>query len=146
MLLLAQSSLNRARRLVRASLVGGLAAVLVSSTTANATGIIRDAEAEALIRTYAKPIFDAAGLCSQAIEIHIVNDRSFNAFVVDGHNMFMHAGTLMEAKTPNQVIGVIAHESGHIVGGHLARLRAQLSRSEEHTSELQSQFHLVCRL
>src|SRR6185437_11058341 len=127
MLLLAQSSLNRARRHVRASLIGGLAAVLVSSTTADATGIIRDAETEALIRTYAKPIFDAAGLGSQAIEIHIVNDRSFNAFVVDGHNMFMHAGTLMEAKTPNQVIGVIAHESGHIVGGHLARLRAQLS-------------------
>ena len=92
--------------------------------------MIRDAETEALIRTYAKPIFDAAGLGSQAIEIHIVNDRSFNAFVVDGHNMFIHAGTLMEAKTPNQVIGVIAHESGHIVGGHLARLRAQLVARE----------------
>ena len=131
MLLLAQSSLNRARRHVRASLVGGLAAVLVSSTTADAAGMIRDAETEALIRTYAKPIFDAAGLGSQAIEIHIVNDRSFNAFVVDGHNMFMHAGTLMEAKTPNQVIGVIAHESGHIVGGHLARLRAQLAAAHE---------------
>ena len=98
---LAQSSLSRARRHVRASLVGGLAAVLVSSTTADAAGMIRDAETEALIRTYAKPIFDAAGLGSQAIEIHIVNDRSFNAFVVDGHNMFIHAGTLMEAKTPN---------------------------------------------
>jgi predicted Zn-dependent protease len=137
MLLLAQSSLNRARRHVRASLVGGLAAVLVSSTTADAAGMIRDAETEALIRTYAKPIFDAAGLGSQAIEIHIVNDRSFNAFVVDGHNMFMHAGTLMEAKTPNQVIGVIAHESGHIVGGHLARLRAQLSRAKSAALMLQ---------
>ena len=63
-------------------------------------GLIRDAETEALIRTYAKPIFDAAGLGSQAIDIHIVNDRSFNAFVVDGHNMFIHAGTLMDAKTP----------------------------------------------
>jgi predicted Zn-dependent protease len=137
MLLLAQSSLNRARRHVRASLVSGLAAVLVSSTTADAAGMIRDAETEALIRTYAKPIFDAAGLGSQAIEIHIVNDRSFNAFVVDGHNMFMHAGTLMEAKTPNQVIGVIAHESGHIVGGHLARLRAQLSRAKSAALMLQ---------
>ena len=50
--------------------------------------LIRDAETEALIRTYAKPIFDAAGLGSQGIRIHIVNNRIFNAFVVDGHNMF----------------------------------------------------------
>jgi len=135
--LLAQSSLNRARRHIRASLVGGLAAVLVSSTTADAAGMIRDAETEALIRTYAKPIFQAAGLGSQAIEIHIVNDRSFNAFVVDGHNMFIHAGTLMEAKTPNQVIGVIAHESGHITGGHLARLRTQLARAKSAALMLQ---------
>ncbi len=99
--------------------------------------MIRDAETEALIRTYAKPIFDAAGLGSQAIEIHIVNDRSFNAFVVDGHNMFIHAGTLMEAKTPNQVIGVIAHESGHITGGHLARLRGQLARAKSAALMLQ---------
>ena len=99
--------------------------------------MIRDAETEALIRTYAKPIFDAAGLGSQAIEIHIVNDRSFNAFVVDGHNMFIHAGTLMEAKTPNAVIGVIAHESGHIIGGHLARLRTQLARAKSAALMLQ---------
>ena len=55
---------------------------------------------------YAKPIFRAAGVGSQNIRIHIVNDRNFNAFVVDGHNMFMHAGALMIADTPNQVIGV----------------------------------------
>ena len=111
--------------------------MLVSSTTADAAGLIRDAETEALIRTYAKPIFAAAGLGSQAIEIHIVNDRSFNAFVVDGHNMFIHAGALMGAKTPNEVIGVIAHESGHITGGHLARLRTQMSRAKSAALMLQ---------
>src|SRR6185295_4818833 len=105
---------------------GGLAAALVTSTSADAAGLIRDAETESLIRIYAKPIFNAAGLGSQGIHIHLVNDRSFNAFVVDGHNMFIHAGALMEAKTPNQVICVIAHESGHITGGHLARLRNQI--------------------
>ena len=122
---------------LRTTLVGGLAAVLVGSTTADAAGMIRDAETEALMRTYAKPIFAAAGLGSQAIEIHIVNDRSFNAFVVDGHNMFIHAGALMGAKTPNEVIGVIAHESGHITGGHLARLRTQLSRAKSAALMLQ---------
>jgi hypothetical protein len=128
--LLAQARTNSAPRRLRAGFVGGLAAALITSTSADAAGLIRDAETESLIRLYAKSIFNAAGLGSQAIRIHIVNDRAFNAFVVDGHNMFMHAGTLMNAKTPNQVIGVIAHESGHITGGHLARLRTQISRGE----------------
>ena len=122
---------------LRTAAVAGLAIALVSSTSADAAGLIRDAETETLIRAYAKPIFEAAGLGSQGIEIHIVNDRSFNAFVVDGQNMFIHAGTLMTAKTPNQVIGVIAHESGHITGGHLARLRGQLSRARSAALMLQ---------
>jgi len=134
---LAQSLSNRASRRLRAGFVTGLAAALISSTSADAAGLIRDAETESLIRIYAKPIFNAAGLGSQGIRIHIVNDRSFNAFVVDGHNMFMHAGTLMSAKSPNQVIGVIAHESGHITGGHLARLRTQMQKAKSAALMLQ---------
>ena len=137
MTLLAQARTNSAPRRLRAGFVGGLAAALITSTSADAAGLIRDAETESLIRLYAKPIFNAAGLGSQGIRIHLVNDRAFNAFVVDGHNMFMHAGTLMNAKTPNQVIGVIAHESGHITGGHLARLRTQISRAKSAALMLQ---------
>ena len=121
---------STARRRLRAILVGGLAAAQIASTTADARGLIRDAETETLIRLYAKPILNAAGLGSQAIRIHLVNDPNFNAFVVDGHNMFMHSGTLMLSKTPNQVIGIIAHETGHITGGHLSRLRTQVSRAK----------------
>jgi len=135
--LLAQARTNSAPRRLRAGFVGGLAAALITSTSADAAGLIRDAETESLIRLYAKPIFNAAGLGSQGIRIHIVNDHNFNAFVVDGHNMFIHAGTLMNAKTPNQVIGVIAHESGHITGGHLARLRTQMSRAKSAALMLQ---------
>ena len=122
---------------LRGAAVGALALSLVTATTADAEGLIRDAETESLIRTYAKPIFDAAGLGAQAIDIHIVNDRAFNAFVIDGHNMFIHAGALMDAKTPNQIIGVIAHESGHITGGHLARLRNQISKAKSAALMLQ---------
>jgi predicted Zn-dependent protease len=118
-----------------------LAATLVVSSAvthaASAAGLIRDAETETLIRDYAKPIFNASGLGSQGIDIHIVNDRAFNAFVVDGHNMFIHAGTVMMADTPNQVIGVIAHESGHITGGHLARLRSQMAKAKSTALMLQ---------
>lgn len=120
----------------RTALVALLVGSLVSST-AHARGIIRDAETETLIRDYAKPIFRAAGVGSQNIRIHIVNDRNFNAFVVDGHNMFMHAGALMIAETPNQVIGVIAHETGHITGGHLARLRSQVAKAKSASLMLQ---------
>ena len=124
----AQSRSSRKPSALRAAFVATLIAALVAPSAASARGVIRDAETEALIRDYAKPILRAAGLSAQNVRIHIVNDRNFNAFVVDGRNMFMHAGTVMISETPNQVIGVIAHETGHITGGHLARLRIQVSK------------------
>jgi predicted Zn-dependent protease len=88
--------------------------------------IIRDAEIEQLLREYTEPILKAAGLAKQNIRVVIVNHRGFNAFVADGRRIFINAGALMEADTPNQVIGVMAHETAHIAGGHLARMREQL--------------------
>jgi predicted Zn-dependent protease len=91
--------------------------------------IIRDAEIEQLLREYSQPILRAAGLAQQNIEVTIINNRSFNAFVIDGKRIFINAGALMDAKTPNEVIGVLAHETGHIAGGHLSRLRQQLANA-----------------
>src|SRR3984957_7536601 len=91
--------------------------------------IIRDAEIEQLLREYTLPILKAAGLAQQNIRVVIINDRSFNAFVADGHRIFINSGALMQAKTPNEVIGVLAHESGHIAGGHLARMREQMANA-----------------
>jgi predicted Zn-dependent protease len=85
--------------------------------------IIRDAEIEQLLREYTQPLLRAAGLAQQNIQVVIINDRSFNAFVADGRRIFVNGGALMESETPNQIIGVLAHETGHIAGGHLARLR-----------------------
>jgi predicted Zn-dependent protease len=90
--------------------------------------IVRDAEIEALMRDYAKPILKAAGLESSGIEIILVNDNSFNAFVA-GRRMFFNTGALVTAETPNEIIGVIAHEAGHLAGGHQDRLRQQLDRA-----------------
>lgn len=92
--------------------------------------LIRDAEIEALLRDYAAPIFKAAGIGSRGAEIIIVNDKSFNAFVVSGNRMFINTGTLLTSKTPNEVIGVIAHETGHLAGGHLANLRNEIARAQ----------------
>jgi predicted Zn-dependent protease len=96
--------------------------------------VIRDAEIEQLLRDYTQPLLSAAGLAKQNIRVVIINDRSFNAFVMDGRRIFMNAGALMEATAPNQVIGVLAHEIGHIAGGHLSRLREQLAQA--HTQSI----------
>ncbi|HXN43791.1 MAG TPA: M48 family metalloprotease [Xanthobacteraceae bacterium] len=92
--------------------------------------IIRDAEIEQLLRDYTQPILRVAGLTQQNIRVVIINDRAFNAFVADGRRIFVNVGALMEAKTPNEIIGVFAHETGHIAGGHLARMREEIARAE----------------
>lgn len=107
-----------------------MAVLLAQTTSVWAGGLIRDAEIEALIADYSKPIFTAAGLSGQNVKIHLVSDSSFNAFVVDGQNMIIHTGAILRSETPNQLIGVIAHEAGHIAGGHLSRLRAYLARAQ----------------
>ena len=86
-------------------------------------GVIRDAEIEALLKDYAAPIFSAAGIAKGSIKIALIDDRSFNAFVTTGRRMFVNIGALMESKSPNEIIGVIAHEAGHIAGGHLTLQR-----------------------
>jgi predicted Zn-dependent protease len=113
-----------------------LSLALLVSLSAAASGyaqgnvpIVRDAEIEALVRDYARPIFKAAGLTKSGIDIVLVNNPSFNAFVA-GRRMFINTGALLQAETPNEIIGVIAHEAGHIAGGHQDRLREQLARAQ----------------
>ncbi len=102
----------------------------VARSQSRGVAAIRDSEIEALIRDYAVPIFKAARVNSSAVSIYIVNDRSFNAFVAGGRRLFINAGALMTTATPNEIIGVIAHETGHIAGGHLARQREALRRAQ----------------
>lgn len=92
--------------------------------------LVRDAETEELLRDYAAPIFKAAGLPAGQVEIILVNENTFNAFVPDSRRMFINVGVLMEAETPGEVIGVIAHETGHIAGRHLVRLRTALANAQ----------------
>ena len=92
--------------------------------------LIRDTEIEQLLRDYATPILRAAGLAQQNVRVVVLNDRSFNAFVMDGRHIFVNAGALFEAKTPNEVIGIFAHETGHLAGGHLLRLREKLAEAQ----------------
>jgi predicted Zn-dependent protease len=87
----------------------------------SAPSVIRDTEIEAILHEDADPIFVAAGLDPKAVQIHIIEDKELNAFSAGGQQIFLNTGLIMEAKNPNQLIGVIAHETGHVAGGHLAR-------------------------
>ncbi len=128
-----RSPCHRPSRAVRPSRIVAMVtacAVALASVPARAQGagglpVIRDAEIEQLLRDYSSPILKAAGLGQRNIHVVIINDRSFNAFVIDAKRIFVNAGALMDSETPNQIIGVMAHETGHIPGGHLSKLRVR---------------------
>ena len=75
-------------------------------------------------------ILRAAGLEKQNIQMVIINESVFNAFVADGRRIFVNYGAIMQSETPNQIIGVLAHETGHLAGGHLAKMREQLAQAQ----------------
>lgn len=92
-----------------------------SAVQANAQSLLRDTEIEETLREFTDPILRAGGLTPSSVDIYIVNDPSLNAFVTRGQNIFLHSGLILAAKTPNELKGVIAHETGHITGGHIVR-------------------------
>jgi len=108
-----------------------LAALLGAPKQASAQNLsfIRDAEIENTIREYATPLFRAAGLEPSAIKIYLVRDQTLNAFVAGGQRIFLNTGLLTRSTNASQVIGVIAHETGHISGGHLSRMQDAMKKS-----------------
>lgn len=88
--------------------------------------LIRDAEIENTIRIFARPVLEAAGLDPGALSVHLVLDDRLNAFVAGGQRIFINTGLLRNAESANAIIGVLAHETGHIAGGHLAQMQENL--------------------
>ena len=117
-------------RPILGAVLAGLAIFWVSAVpapTAYAQGggpsLIRDTEVERVVRTYLDPLLQAAGMSTESVRLHIVNDSSLNAFVAEGQNMFVHTGLIMTLDTPNELSGVLAHETGHLADGHLVRMK-----------------------
>jgi predicted Zn-dependent protease len=118
------------RKLMTALLCAAL--IAAGSERASAQGapnIIRDAEIEGFLRLIAKPIFSAAGINPGAARVYVIADSHINAFVAGGQRIFINTGLISKTRTPNEIAGVIAHESGHISGGHLARLNNEIARA-----------------
>ena len=114
-------------RPILGAVLAGLAIFWIASAPpAQAQGgpsLIRDTEVERVVRVYLDPLLQASGLSPEAVRLFIVNDSSINAFVAEGQNMFIHTGLIMALDTPNELSGVLAHETGHLADGHLVRMK-----------------------
>lgn len=113
------------QRIIKRLLLCLLPAYCLAAAQAQALSLISDEETEIFLHWTLQPIFKAADTDFNPRRIYIVNDKSLNAFVTDGNNMFVTVGTLMAADSQNEISGVLAHETGHIEGGHLLRHKIQ---------------------
>ena len=125
-------SLRRARALrapggmkIRAIMLAFALALPVFSKV-QAFSIVRDAQTEQLLQEYARPLLHAAQIDPASIRIVLVDDRRFNAFIVDARHIFIHTGVFLDSESPAEIMGVLAHEIGHIKGGHLAHAHSSL--------------------
>jgi len=114
-----------ARKLLTLLTIAMLVVMPMVSQTASAQGlqILRDAETEWFLRKISTPFFEAAGLRPDSVKIYLIYDNSMNAFATLGQIMAIYSGLIQQVKNVNQLEGVIAHETGHIAGGHAVRYR-----------------------
>ena len=132
--------LNRLQSLTRgrglrgqiASICSALALMLLFTLPTHAQNrslnLVRDAEIEHILALYAKPLFQAANLDPRVARTYLVNDPSLNAFVAGGQRIFVFTGLILKTELPRQLVGVLAHETGHIRGGHLSRTAEALAQ------------------
>lgn len=117
-------------RRIRAISAVSVTLLLAVAAPVHAAGLIRDAETEHYLRDLSRPVYQAAGMSPQQVRMFVVNDDALNAFVAGGSNMFLHTGLIQAANTPEMLLGVIAHETGHIAGGHLVRSGDMLEKAQ----------------
>ncbi len=115
-----------------AGLVAASLALPPAPAAAQSAGgaIVRDAETEALLQDYLRPIFKAAGIRSTTIRSFLVPSDEFNAFVASGSQIFVNTGAIINSETPGELIGVLAHETGHLAHNDEANLRQQLDNTK----------------
>lgn len=109
------------RTIAVAVLMTGISALPLATQAQDAQSIIRDTEIEAFLKTNTRPVLDAAGLDPDRVHYLLIASDELNAFATTGLRIGINTGTIMEADNPNQLFGVIAHETGHLSGGHMMR-------------------------
>ena len=99
-----------------------LTLLFAAAQPAAAQQVLRDSETELFFRDMSAPLIKAAGLRPENVKIVLLHDDEINAFVAGGQIVYIHSGLLQKADNANQVQGVIAHELGHVAGGHIIRM------------------------
>ncbi|MDO1558448.1 M48 family metalloprotease [Brevundimonas sp. 2R-24] len=113
--------MTRNRRLRLGAVMAAVALMAGVPTLASAQSVIRDTEIETILRRQADPVLEAAGLEPDDVRLLLISDQSLNAFATQGQIMGVNTGLILETENPNQLLGVIAHEAGHLAGGHTVR-------------------------
>ena len=108
----------------------GLVGANLNVAWSQSVAVLRDSEIEKILRQWSDPIFELAGLDPRSVTVRLIDDMRLNAFVAGGQNIFLNTGLLLSTDSPLQVIGVIAHETGHISGGHIARSEEAVRQSQ----------------
>jgi predicted Zn-dependent protease len=121
--------LARGRPTIACLLIGLVLTLPMPGRAAAGLALVRDAEIEEMLTSVATPILEAAGMAPTDVRFFIVNDPQLNAFVAGGSNLFINTGLLMRTEHVGQLAGVIAHEIGHIAGGHLSRVGTAQNRA-----------------
>jgi predicted Zn-dependent protease len=116
------SPLSRLMRMLMLALVLGLASARPAAAADEGPSILRDAETEALFRDIAAPLVDAANLDNKSVRVVLIRDDEINAFVAGSQNVYVNSGLMTSADNVNQLQAVIAHELGHVAGGHAIRM------------------------
>lgn len=123
----------RLKKILFTGIVFSLAASALTTLSyhakANGLSLVRDTEIEATLKEWGTPVFEAADLNPDAVNIILVQNDAVNAFVAGGPNIFFYTGLISTTEDPGELIGVLAHETGHISGGHLIRTREALERA-----------------
>ncbi|WP_375187071.1 M48 family metalloprotease [Sphingobium yanoikuyae] len=98
-----------------------LGSLMLMARPALAQSILRDAETEAFMADMSGDLVKAAGMQPRNVQVMVINDPEINAFVAGGQYVWVHSGLIAQADNVNQLQGVVAHELGHIEGGHVIR-------------------------
>jgi predicted Zn-dependent protease len=118
------STFARFMRLLMLALIISMVAVSPAAAQSDAgPSVLRDTETEQLFKDVARPLIIAGGLDPNSAQVVLLNDPEINAFVDQGQIVYIQSGLLQAADNVNQLQGVIAHELGHVAGGHSIRLQ-----------------------
>ena len=123
------SPVSRVVRLVMLALLLAMSSWQPAAAQDAGISVLRDSETELLFRDISRPLIQAADLDPNSVKVVLLNDPEINAFVAVGQTVYIQSGLIAATDNVNQLQGVIAHELGHVAGGHSIRMDQGVSQA-----------------